>query len=104
MVGKSISRGTRIRCSRRQTPRSNWPRSWPPLCRNTGKMSKHSNMKELRIVHHGDAYRVLFAFDERRVGNLLLGGRKADQKWYKDAVPKADKTFDKHLEALKKKK
>jgi len=75
-----------------------------PYAETLAKMSKHSNVKELRIVHHGDAYRVLFAFDERRVGNLLLGGRKADQKWYKDAVPKADKIFDKHLEALKKKK
>ena len=73
-----------------------------PHAETLAKMSKHSNMKELRIVHHGDAYRVLFAFDERRVGNLLLGGRKADQKWYKGAVPKADKIFDKHLKSLDK--
>jgi len=61
------------------------------------KMSKHSQMKELRIQHAGDAYRVLFAFDPKRNAILLLGDRKADQKWYKHAVPKADKLFDEHL-------
>jgi hypothetical protein len=64
------------------------------------KMSKHSQMKELRIQHAGDAYRVLFAFDPKRNAILLLGDRKADQKWYKHAVPKADKIFDEHLVAI----
>jgi len=65
------------------------------------KQSRHSNLKELRIEHRGDAYRVLFAFDPRRVGVLLLGGRKPDQKWYKTAVPAADKLYDRYLEELK---
>ena len=60
------------------------------------------NMKELRVVHHGDAYRVLFAFDPRRVAILLLGGRKPDQKWYKTAIPAADKLFDQYLAQLRK--
>ena len=64
------------------------------------KMSKHSQMKELRIQHAGDAYRVLFAFDPKRNALLLLGDRKPDQKWYKQAVPKADKIFDEHLAAI----
>ena len=61
------------------------------------KMSKHSQMKELRVQHAGDAYRVLFAFDPMRNAILLLGDRKAGQKWYKHAIPKADKLFDQHL-------
>jgi len=58
--------------------------------------------KELRVVHAGDPYRVLFAFDPRRVAILLLGGRKADQKWYKTAIPAADKLYGEHLAQLRK--
>ena len=39
--------------------------------------SKHGNMRELRIQHQGRPYRVLYAFDPRRVGILLLGGGRA---------------------------
>ena len=46
-----------------------------PHADTLAKQSRHPNMKELRIVHRGDAYRVLFAFDPRRVAILLLGGR-----------------------------
>ena len=63
--------------------------------------SRHGNMKELRIQHRGDAYRVLFAFDPRRVGILLMGGRKPDDRWYRTAVPKADKLYDEYLEELR---
>ncbi|HEX9223651.1 MAG TPA: type II toxin-antitoxin system RelE/ParE family toxin [Candidatus Acidoferrales bacterium] len=72
-----------------------------PHADTLAKQSRHPNMKELRIMHRGDAYRVLFAFDPRRVAILLLGGRKPDQKWYKTAIPRADRLYDKHLEALK---
>jgi hypothetical protein len=65
------------------------------------KQSRLPNMKELRIEHAGDAYRVLFAFDPRRVAILLLGGRKPDQKWYKTAIPQADKLYETHLETLR---
>ncbi len=71
-----------------------------PHADTLAKQSRHANMKELRITHRGDAYRVLFAFDPRRVAILLLGGRKPDQKWYKTAIPRADKLYDEHLEAL----
>jgi hypothetical protein len=57
-------------------------------------------MKELRVQIAGDAYRILFAFDPRRAGILLMAARKADQKWYKDAVPKADALYDDHLRSL----
>jgi hypothetical protein len=72
-----------------------------PHAESLSAMSKFPNMKELRIVHRGDAYRVLFGFDPRRVAILLLGGRKPDQKWYKTAVPAADKLYQRHLEILK---
>jgi hypothetical protein len=71
-----------------------------PHADTLSKMSQHSQMKELRVQHAGDAYRVLFAFDPKRSAILLLGDRKADQKWYKQAVPKADKIFHEHLAAL----
>jgi hypothetical protein len=71
-----------------------------PHADSLAKQSKYSNMKELRIVHRGDAYRVLFAFDPRRVAILLLGGRKPDQKWYKAAIPAADKLYGDHLAQL----
>ncbi len=38
--------------------------------------SRHANMKELVIQHAGRPYRVLFAFDPRRTGILLIGGDK----------------------------
>lgn len=72
-----------------------------PHADTLSKMSKHSQMKELRVQHAGDAYRILFAFDPKRNAILLLGDRKADQKWYKQAVPKADKIFDEHLAAIR---
>jgi hypothetical protein len=73
-----------------------------PHADSLAKQSGYPNMKELRIVHGGDAYLVLFAFDPRRVAILLLGGRKADQKWYKTAIPAADKLYGEHLAQLRK--
>lgn len=65
--------------------------------------SKHPEMRELRIQHRGDPYRVLYAFDPRRMAILLLGGNKTgDDRWYETQVPKADKLFDDHLLTLKK--
>jgi hypothetical protein len=34
---------------------------------NTLKGSRYPNMKELRIQHEGRPYRILFAFDPRRI-------------------------------------
>ena len=65
--------------------------------------SKHGHMRELRIQHKGDPYRVLYAFDPRRSALLLLGGCKTgDDRWYEINVPKADRLYDEHLEQLKK--
>jgi hypothetical protein len=47
--------------------------------------SRHFHMRELRIQHAGRPYRVLYAFDPRRVAILLLGGEKTgDDRWYEN--------------------
>lgn len=35
--------------------------------------SKHGHMRELRIQHKGEPYRILYAFDPRRAAILLVG-------------------------------
>ena len=64
--------------------------------------SKHSHMRELRIQHDGRPYRVLYAFDPRRVAILLIGDDKTgDNRWYDKYVPLADKIYDEHVKALR---
>ena len=65
--------------------------------------SDYSHMRELRIQHKGNPYRVLYAFDPRRVAMLLLGGDKTgdDKRWYKVNVPIADKLYSAHLKKMK---
>ena len=63
--------------------------------------SRHSHMRELRIQHRGDPYRVLYAFDPRRTAILLIGGCKTgDARWYEKMVPVADDLYDEHLEEI----
>jgi len=65
------------------------------------KGSRHANMKELRIQHAGEPYRILFAFDPRRCAILLIGGRKTGKpRWYEEFVPIADRLFDEHLQQI----
>jgi hypothetical protein len=46
---------------------------------------------------------VLYAFDPRRVGILLLGGDKTgENRWYEKYVPQADAIYDRHLAELRK--
>ena len=64
--------------------------------------ARHRAIRELRIQHGGRPYRVLYAFDPRRTGILLLGGEKGGtDRWYAVNIPVADKLFDEHLETLK---
>ncbi len=64
--------------------------------------SRHTQMRELRVQHHGEPYRILYAFDPRRVALLLLGGKKTGKdRWYVSLIPVADKLFDKHLDHFK---
>ena len=65
--------------------------------------SKHSHLRELRVQHKGEPYRVLYAFDPRRMALLLVGGKKTgDDRWYDTFIPLADKLYDEHLKLLKK--
>jgi hypothetical protein len=65
------------------------------------RASRHCHMRELRVQHQGHPYRVLYAFDPRRVGILLLGGDKTGKdRWYEQFVPVADDLYDEHLATL----
>jgi hypothetical protein len=65
------------------------------------KGSRHPHIRELRIQHKGEPYRILYAFDPRRVAILLLGGnKKGNDRWYEENVPKADKLYDELLQEL----
>lgn len=63
--------------------------------------SRHGNMRELKIQYKGQPYRVLYAFDPRRVCMLLLGGNKTgDSRWYDRNVPTADRIYETLLKEL----
>lgn len=63
--------------------------------------SRHSHMRELRTQHCGRPYRVLYAFDPRRVAILLIGGDKTgDDRWYDKYLQLADKIYDTHIANL----
>ena len=67
------------------------------------KGSKFVNMKELRIQHKGEPWRILFAFDPKRRSILLVGGNKrGDKRWYETHIPIADARFEKHLRSMEK--
>lgn len=69
------------------------------------KGSKHSQMRELRAQHRGKPYRVLYAFDPRRMAILLIGGDKTgNNRWYQEFVPVADRLYEEHLKTLEKEK
>jgi hypothetical protein len=60
--------------------------------------SRHSAMRELRVQHQGQPYRVLYIFDPRRVALLLMGGDKTgDDRWYEKNVSLADQIYDNYL-------
>ena len=63
--------------------------------------SRHSHLRELRIQHEGRPYRVLYAFDPRRMAILLIGGDKTgDDRFYERKIPVADRLYDEHLDGL----
>ncbi len=65
----------------------------------TIKGSSFTNMKELRVQHDGDPYRIMFAFDPQRQAVLLVGGNKGgDKRWYTVNIPIADRLFREYLE------
>ena len=63
--------------------------------------SSYNCMRELRIQHKGEPYRVLYAFDPRRAAILLIGGCKTgNNRWYDIFIPIADKLFREHLKTV----
>ncbi len=67
------------------------------------KGSAVSHLRELRPQHQGRPFRVLYAFDPRRMAILLLGGDKTGSKrWYEQFVPVAERIYRAHLVNLKK--
>ena len=63
--------------------------------------SSFPNMRELRCQHEGRPYRVLYVFDPRRIGILLIGGDKTgDGRWYERFVPLADAVYREHLKQI----
>lgn len=65
--------------------------------------SRHAHMRELRIQSGGDPYRVLYAFDPRRIAILLIGGNKVgDGRFYDTMIPFADDLYDAHLTEIRK--
>lgn len=66
------------------------------------RLSRHSQMRELRVQAAGRPLRVLYAFNPQRTAILLLGGDKTgDNRWYEVNIPIADKLYDEHLRELK---
>lgn len=70
---------------------------------DTVKGSRFGHMKELRVQHKGRPIRILFAFDPRRTAILLIGGDKtANDRWYKEYVPLAERLYEIHLKEIEK--
>lgn len=68
---------------------------------DTLKGSKIPNLKELRVQHEGRPLRILFAFDPRRIGYLILGGDKTgNDSWYETFMPIAEKIYQEHLREI----
>lgn len=67
------------------------------------KGSKHSHLRELRAQHRGRPYRILYAFDPRRMAILLVGGDKTGKnRWYEEFIPIAEQLYLEHLAILEK--
>jgi hypothetical protein len=60
--------------------------------------------KVKELIPRGGYIRVLFRFDPRKTGVLLIGGDKEDQwdRWYKKKIPEAEKLYETYLEELRK--
>lgn len=68
---------------------------------DTVQGSRYPNMRELRVQHQGRPFRLLYAFDPRRVAIILIGGDKTgDNRWYDVYVPIADRLYEAHLQQI----
>jgi len=63
--------------------------------------SKFTHMRELRVQHRGEPYRILYAFDPRRVAILLIGGCKTgNDRWYDQHIKIADVLYEAYLREI----
>jgi hypothetical protein len=68
---------------------------------DTVRGSRYPNMRELRVQHQGRPFRLLYAFDPRRVAIILIGGDKTgEDRWYDIFIPIADRLYQEHLEQI----
>ena len=68
------------------------------------KGSKYGSMRELRIQHKGEPYRIFYAFGPKRSVILLTGAHKvgySDKEFYAEHISVADKLYSIYLEELK---
>jgi hypothetical protein len=56
-------------------------------------------LRELRVQHMGEPYRVLYIFDPARQAVLLVGGNKvgSGNRWYEAAIPHAERLYTEYL-------
>jgi hypothetical protein len=69
--------------------------------------SAYANMKEMRFDAADGVWRVAFAFDPEQQAILLVAGDKSgknEKRFYKRLIARADKRYEGHLAALKKKR
>lgn len=73
----------------------------PGLGRPWADSLEGTELKELSP--RGGHIRILFRFDPRRTGILLLGGDKDQewQAWYRGNVPKAERLYEVYLDELR---
>jgi len=65
---------------------------------DTVKLSRHQNMKELRVQNKMRVFRIFFMFDMDRNAILLIGGdKRGDKRFYEKMIPVADVLFDKYI-------
>ncbi len=70
---------------------------------DTLKGSNIANLKELRFSFNGAPIRILFAFDPKQQGVIIIGGDKTgDKRWYDTNIPIAEELYATHLKKQKK--
>ena len=59
-------------------------------------------LRELRVQHMGEPYRILYVFDPARQAILLVGGNKSGKgkRWYESAVRLAERLYREYLDEI----
>jgi hypothetical protein len=66
---------------------------------SSGIQGSRFAMRELRVQHRGEPYRILYAFDPVRRAVLLVGGVKSGigNRWYDKAIKDAERLWVEYL-------